>query len=489
MIQAISNPAAAANIGVARCDITPPVGIYNRAWGAASHDTAAGIHRPLTATAIAIAPSTLRGPESRPFESLSHTEVGNHAEGRSVDTQPLVLVAVDAGWWQLNEDEWFVRGAVLERFGLEPSRVMIAFAHTHAGPSICRADADKPGGSLIADYLARLRDAIIEAIGQAIRSARPSTLTWAYGKCNMATNRDLPDPQRDRYVCGFNPDNPADETVLVGRIVDDATGGIFGTIVNYACHPTTLAWENKLISPDYVGAMREVVEKQTGAPCAFLQGASGELSPREQYVGDAAIADQNGRHLGWSVLATLESMLPPRTAIEYTGVVESGAPLATWARVPFEPSTVLAAETFQVALPLKPLPSPEEIEREAQQCADRVMGERLRRKLRVRQSVGTGSTCEVPAWIWRIGDALLVGQPNEAYSALQVELRRRFPKNAVAVMNLVNGCVGYLSPPELHDLDIYQVWQSPFDRTALDVLVGACDDRMSAMVSDSRGDR
>ena len=38
--------------GVARGDITPPVGIYHRMWGAASHDRSTGVHRPLTATVL-----------------------------------------------------------------------------------------------------------------------------------------------------------------------------------------------------------------------------------------------------------------------------------------------------------------------------------------------------------------------------------------------------------------------------------------------------
>ena len=55
-------------------------------------------------------------------------------------------------------------------------------------------------------------------------------------------------------------------------------------MVNYACHPTTLAWENTLISPDFPGAMREVVERATAAPCVFLQGASGDLGRlRDEY--------------------------------------------------------------------------------------------------------------------------------------------------------------------------------------------------------------
>src|SRR5690606_3129471 len=109
-----------------------------------------------------------------------------------------------------------------------------------------------------------------------------------------------------RLLVGFNPKEQADDTLLVGRVTD-AKGKISGTIVNYACHPTTLAWENRLISPDYVGAMRELVEGNSDAPCLFLQGASGELSPAEQYSGDSALADAYGRQLGYAALAALEA--------------------------------------------------------------------------------------------------------------------------------------------------------------------------------------
>src|SRR5690606_28126433 len=128
----------------------------------------------------------------------------------------------------------------------------------------------------------------------------------------------------------------------------------------------------RLLSPDYVWAMREVVEAHAGgAPCLFLQGASGELSPREQYTGDTAIADANGRQLGYAVIAALEGMLPPATALQYSGVVESGAPLATWTRRPFEPSTRLEARELAIDLPVRPMPSIEQLERELMACSDR----------------------------------------------------------------------------------------------------------------------
>ena len=143
---------------------------------------------------------------------------------------------------------------------------------------------------------------------------------------------------------------------------------------------------------------------------------------------------------------------------------------------------MVLAEQVDVQLPLKPLPSEGELRRQLEECADRVMAERIRRKIRVVHMVGSGSTSRMPAWIWRVGDAIFVGQPNEAYSLLQTELRRAFPRNAVVVMNVVNGCCGYLSPPELHDLEIYQVWQSPFDRQALPFLIETCRERISSML-------
>ena len=81
--------------------------------------------------------------------------------------------------------------------------------------------------------------------------------------------------------------------------------------------------------------------------------------------------------------------------------------------------------TTEIALPLKPLPSESELRQELDACTDRAMAERLRRKLRVIGHVGSGPTCAMPAWIWRVGRSIIVGQPNEAYSLLQQALRER----------------------------------------------------------------
>lgn len=451
-----TQPEFAGRIGAAREEITPPVGIYARNWGAAMHDVAEGVHRPLTLTAL----------------SLQSEE----------DPEGLLLIAADLGWWRTLDDERRLRQGVLDALSLSPERLLIALSHTHAGPAICREDADQPGGDLIAPYLDSVLQSAVRAAHAARSSAQAAVLTWSYGRCALAKHRDLPDPEGERVLCGFHPGVPADDTLLVGRVADQE-GRPLATLVNYACHPVTLAWDNRLISPDYVGAMREVIETHTQqAPCLFLQGASGELAPREEYTDDTTLADSHGRQLGYAVLATLEGMLAPATGLHYACTMESGAPLAVWKRHTVPASRQLKAIRFETEIVLKELPSLAALEAEIALCSDRVMRERLVRRRRIRQALGEGNTARMPCWAWRIGDALLVAQPNEAYSHLQTTLRQRFADRPVAVLNVTNGpYCGYLPPESIYDQDLYQVWQSPFASGCLEITVETCAQALQSL--------
>lgn len=433
-------------IGTGREDITPPVGIYARNWGAAKHEVSAGIHRPLTLTCFS-------------FQSAAN------------DT-PLFLISADLGWWKSAADERNLREGILEALSIHPDQLMFCLTHTHAGPSTFTEDAGKPGGHFIAPYLEKVKQAAISACKNALANARTATLSWHYSKCDLAKNRELPEKETARILTGLNSTRQADDTLLVGRVTNEQ-GAVIGVVVNYACHPTTLGADNQLISPDYIGALREVVEGATHAPCLFLQGASGELAPAEQYSGDTSLADQYGRQLGYATLAALEAMQLPATALEFTGVVESGATLAMWNKTGFSPSAVKQAEMQPVSLPLKDLPSLAAIEAAWEACEDHVVKERLWRQRGIRKTVGDGDTSNMPLWVWQLGDAILVGQPNEAYAAFQQQLRAALAPAAVAVINIVNGYAGYLPPAASYHDQSYAVWQTPFAPGSLELLTAA----------------
>ncbi|WP_018628424.1 hypothetical protein [Niabella aurantiaca] len=433
-------------IGAAQKDITPPVGIYSKNWGAGNDSIKTGIHHGLCLTCIV-------------FKS-------------DAAAKPLILIAADLGWWSVAEDEQRFRQALLKAFELDEPGLMICFSHTHSGPNLLTENSDKPGGELIPGYLQQLQAQAIAAIQEAMATAEPGTLCWNYGKCGLARNRDQPVEDSSKVLVGFSPGKDADDTLLVGRATNEK-GAIIATIVNYACHPTTLAWENKKISPDYIGAMRSLVQEQAGGLCLFLQGASGELAPAEQYSGNNELADRYGRWLGYAVLSILESMLPPQQQLCFTKTIESGASLAIWEKRHREISATLEARLLYIEMELKPLPSLQEIEARWKNCDDPVLKERLWRQRAIRRSLGEKNPAAIPLWIWRIGECCFIGQPNEAYSCFQQDLRQALSPFPVAVMNVVNGHIGYLPPAEMYDFDIYSVWQTPFAAGALEALTDA----------------
>ncbi len=275
-----------------------------------------------------------------------------------------VLLAVDLSFWRSAEEEKQIRTAILQRAGLAESQLILHQSHTHSAPPTSLQLASKPGGSFIQPYRQEVIDRCADAIQQALSTAEPAVLSWASGTCRLAYDRNFqPDP-RDEPMVGLNPAVRVDDTVLAGRIVATSSRRILATLLNYACHPVSLGGANRLISPDYVGAARECVESATGgAPCMFLQGASGDLTPRRSYECDPGIADQNGRELGYAALAALQSMMAPGERLQFAAREESGASLALWRAWAVEDSgtRLLRRESVNVSLRIADLPSREEL--------------------------------------------------------------------------------------------------------------------------------
>ncbi|MBI1832134.1 MAG: hypothetical protein HYR84_11870 [Planctomycetes bacterium] len=467
MMNHVDTPQSRCFVGVARCDITPLVGIYHRLWGAASHDRATGVHRPLLATALWLAPESpgVRYSEPRGSEYLT-------------PGLPQIIVAMDhcvVDSAEMNR----LREAIAEAAGLAVGQVHITLSHTHGSGWMSRSRSQFPGGELIGPYLDEVTAKLARLASDAKRIVQPATIVYGQSRCSLAAHRDFYDETTRQFVCGFNPEGPADDTVMVGRIVG-AAGRTLGTIVNYACHPTTLAWDNTLVSPDYVGAMREVVEQATGAPCLFLQGASGDLGPREGFVGDPAIADRNGRQLGHAALSALEALAAPGTRFAYAGPVVSGTTIGTWKHMPLDVGDLKRQETWSVrqwTLELAyrhDLPELEATKAEharwqqeeakaraakddpkARDC--RAMVEQMNRRITRLSSIPPGKAFPYRVNLLRLGDALWILVPGELYQTFQTTLRARFPSQPLIVATLTNDWQpGYVPAASAYGYGIYQ---------------------------------
>jgi hypothetical protein len=460
VVNHVRTPQSCCRFALAWGDITPPADIYHRMWGAAKHERATGVHRPLRATVAVFAAAEDSAPRAE----------------RDVALQ--IVLALDHCVLGAAEHEQLV--SQLAKATGQPREVfLVVFSHTHAAGLMGLERASLPGGDLIPGYLRRVGERAAELVNDALARLVPADIVYGTGRCNLAANRDFFDTAAGQFVCGFNPGVPADDTVLVARVTD-GDGRLVATLINYACHPTTLAWDNTLISPDYIGALREVIERETGKPCLFLQGASGDLGPVEGYVGDPAVADRNGRQLAYAALSTLTALPAAGTQFRYVGPVVSGATLGAWAHGPLAAKELTARTHWQLWRWREPLPyradrpNPAEVEAELKQFqADeksaraagdsarasdcRAMAERKTRLLHRISQLPPGGTYPLQIALWRIGDAFWLGVQGEFYSVFQTELRRRFPDAAIVVATLAaDWGASYLPSRETYGKGIYQ---------------------------------
>jgi hypothetical protein len=450
-------PAFRGLIGVATRECTPPVGCYNRNWGAAELDVSTGVHRPLQIRVIALKDAR--------------------------DGIPLVYVSLELCLLRDPEETQFRRRLVDALNLPDMSRVMLHCTHTHAAVPFSFSMQDKPGGEQLAEWCHLLIEEAIATAEDALAHCREAILEWQTGSCPLAINRDLPLRWESdgRYVCGFNPEGEADQTLVVGRITAVSETAPMAILAHYACHPTTLAWQNSLISPDYIGAADELIRQHAGCPLIFMQGSAGEQSPREQYTGDVRVADRNGHVLGYSILAILENMLSAGDQYEFDRVVTSGADLGVWSSRPdTSQSRVLRACEYWMELPLLQRPTLAEMQSMLANATERPHIERIERMIRREEQLQEKESIAVPICLWQVGDSFWIGQAQEMYSQFQKELRKRFPDWVILPMNDANGPdIGYVYRPELAGLPIYQVQVSPFRPETLGLMTHFCIEKIA----------
>ena len=476
----VQAPTSILRLGHGRIDVTPPVGIYHRMWGAASHDQATGVHRPLLADVIISEPVDA-DPDGNPVH-------GRFVHGRSV------RVLLDSVYLMDEQTEPMIQ-RLAELTSTEASRIIVTHSHSHAAGHFEPGRRTLPGGDLIDGYLKELTAGASQAAEQALANLEEITVTYSPARCDLAANRDHWDEEGQRYATGYNPDATADDTVIVARI-NDLDGDTRLVIVNYACHPTTLAWDNTVLSPDFVGAARETVEQDVGALCCFFQAPCGELGPREGFVGDTAVADRNGRQLGHAALSGFYSMGPPRADFVYLGPVESGATIGTWGWEPFDPARAAQAsscdgDAFTVDLATIDLPDPSTLQADLERLsaeqlqADRngdaalagdlsARAERCRRWLARLKALPTSGVFPYRVTAFRLGDAVWITCSAEPYSTLQTTLRARFPNVTLMISPVAGDAqIAYLLPRASYGIGVYQEQPSSLAAGCLETLIDA----------------
>lgn len=246
-------------VGAATTEITPPVGYPM--WGyAVRHDSpSTGVLDPLKARAVVLRAGDVR----------------------------LAVVSLDLGRPPTRASTQSIRDR-LRADGI--NEIMLVASHTHHGPLLELDTWPDPKSP----YTKALEDKLVDLIRAANRAAVPAR--WGVASREESFNRNR---QSKR------PDAPVARQLTVVRFAD-LDGKPIAQLVHLAAHPTMLPSSLHQFSADYPGALCRLVEKETGAPCLFLQGAAGDLSPNPPAGVSGHIAF--GETVGRAALELLKSV-------------------------------------------------------------------------------------------------------------------------------------------------------------------------------------
>jgi hypothetical protein len=239
--------------GAAKVDITPPTGYAMWGYGARHDSPSVGVVDPLQARALVL-------------------EVG---------TEKIALVSLDLGRAPPRNSTQTIRAKVKDAAGIE--HLFLVGSHTHHGPVIELDDWPSSTNSYVHELEQKLASVIIEAN----KNLRPARIGFASKEVPFNRNRHSKLPEK-----------PVDREFVALR-VEDLDGKAIARAVNFAAHPTMREVRDMRFSADYPGALAAVVEKETGVPCLFLQGAAGDLSPNP---GLDTGPDRFGQRLGQEAL-------------------------------------------------------------------------------------------------------------------------------------------------------------------------------------------
>lgn len=282
---------------------------------------------------------------------------------------------------------------------------------------------------IIEEYSAALLEKLVQVGAEALDSREDGFLDWGLGNVEFAANRRV---IRDGNWAGFGVQAgaPVDHSLPVMRATD-AEGAIVGTLVNYACHCTTLGGDFNAIHGDWAGVAQTEIEKRfPGAKALIAIGCGADANPEPR--GQLEHARAHGKELAAEVERVLSAPLKPlQTA----------------------PSGVIN----EIPIYLDPLPDREEWIRRAESGGGEAS--RARRMLRrLDQGAELPEKIDYTVQTWTFGkDLAMVFLAGEVVVDYSLRLKRQFDPERLWINAYANDVPSYIASKRIYPEGGYEV--------------------------------
>jgi hypothetical protein len=225
--------------GVAKIDITPPVGTQLAGYSDRVGKKSLGVNDPLYAKCLILASSE----------------------------EKIAIITADM-FYLRNSLYYDLCKEIENKIGIKKENIIFAVSHSHSSSGEIFKELSFIAGKYNPKIYKSLLGKLVKLVIEANNNLKEAKFASGSGKVeNCAVNRrfggTITDPE-----------------VGVIRIDDAKTGKCIAILFNYAAHPTVLGSDNLLFSADWPGYAQKAIEKvKNGAIALYTNGAQGDQAP------------------------------------------------------------------------------------------------------------------------------------------------------------------------------------------------------------------
>lgn len=386
-------------VGVCKVDITPPIGI-----------DFVGYHRETGINNI----------EERIYGTVFVFEKGE---------MKTVFISID-NIGMLVEDTNMIRERVASELHVPFERITVVYTHTHSGPETV---GDDP---LVQSYKTILVNNVVQGAVTANKNLKRCEVGWGVTTGGIGVNR-RERTSDGRAKMGINIEGVVDKRIGMLAIRDAETKELSGIIVFCTAHPNVLKGDSDVLSADYPGMAREILERIVNCPIIIVQGAAGNVNAK--YRGSREALTQMAYMLSGHVL----TMLPTVT---------------------YNPIVTVRTISSTMQMKLKDIPEIDEI-RSMGQLAEKQWGvntdEWLTIVLEKYKQGMRQLSIDLEVQLFQVNDGMFSGIPMEPFSEMSLEVKERLQNELAFFGGYMNGYIGYLPTTEEFVYGGYEVELNP----------------------------
>lgn len=386
-------------VGVCKVDITPPIGI-----------DFIGYHRETGINNI----------EERIYGTVFVFEK---------DEMKTVFISID-NIGMLVEDTNIIRERVASRIHVPFERITVVYTHTHSGPETV---GDDP---LVQSYKTILVNNVVHGAVTANKNLKQCEVGWGVTTGDIGVNR-RERTSDGRAKMGTNIDGVVDNRIGMLAIRNAETKELSGIVVFCTAHPNVLKGDSDVLSADYPGMTREVLERIINCPVMIVQGAAGNV---------------NAKYRG------------SREALKKMAYTLSGHVLTMLPTVTYSPIVNVRTVSSTMQMKLKDIPEMNEI-RSMAQLAEKQWGVNTDEWLTIvlekyKQGIRQ-LRIDLEVQLFQINDGIFSGIPMEPFSETALEMKESLQNELAFFGGYTNGYIGYLPTKEEFAYGGYEVELSP----------------------------